>query len=177
MLLDLSRLRSGVEQLDRQIDLATELAGPEVRPASPVRLVAEVRKDREKVRLVGRLETTVGVDCSRCLDPFTIAVAVTFDLLYLPAANAGPAVARAADDGDEVRADDIGVSYYEDETIDLAALAREQIVLALPMKPLCRQDCRGLCPVCGANRNHETCSCKVEWVDPRLESLRQFKKN
>ena len=52
---------------------------------------------------------------------------------------------------------------------------REQFYLALPMKPLCREDCRGLCPVCGINRNRETCSCQATWVDPRLEALKSFK--
>jgi len=51
---------------------------------------------------------------------------------------------------------------------------REQFFLALPMKPLCREDCKGLCPVCGINRNRETCTCQSEWVDPRLEPLRHL---
>jgi uncharacterized protein len=52
---------------------------------------------------------------------------------------------------------------------------REQFYLALPMKPLCREDCKGLCPICGVNRNRETCSCRSEWVDPRMEALRKLK--
>jgi uncharacterized protein len=52
---------------------------------------------------------------------------------------------------------------------------REQFYLALPMKPLCRPDCQGLCPVCGKNRNVETCACQSEWVDPRMEALRRLR--
>ena len=75
-----------------------------------------------------------------------------------------------------IEEDDLGVSYYKDETIDLGEVVREQFYLALPMKPLCRETCKGLCPVCGANRNRETCTCETTWVDPRLEALKALKK-
>ena len=78
------------------------------------------------------------------------------------------------DDGAEVAEDDLGVSFYKDETLDLGELMREQFILALPMKPLCRADCAGLCPVCGMNRNRETCGCQSEWIDPRMEALRRL---
>jgi uncharacterized protein len=79
-------------------------------------------------------------------------------------------------DGTEVAADDLGLTEYSGDEIDLGQMMREQFYLALPMKPLCRQDCQGLCPVCGKNRNRETCSCESTWVDPRFEVLRNFKK-
>jgi uncharacterized protein len=75
----------------------------------------------------------------------------------------------------EVAEDDLGVSYYRDDVVDLGELMREQFFLALPMKPLCQEDCRGLCPVCGINRNRETCTCETTWVDPRMEALKRFK--
>jgi uncharacterized protein len=69
---------------------------------------------------------------------------------------------------------DVGVSFYKDDTIDLGEVMREQFFLALPMKPLCRPDCRGLCPVCGKNRNIEQCECREEWTDPRLAPLKKL---
>jgi uncharacterized protein len=69
------------------------------------------------------------------------------------------------------------VSFYHDDVIDLADVIREQLYLALPMKPLCREDCLGLCPVCGQNRNTTPCTCKTEWVDPRMDALRNLKKD
>ena len=75
----------------------------------------------------------------------------------------------------EVGEDDLGVSYYKDDAVDLSEIVREQFYLALPMKPLCREDCKGLCPVCGKNRNREACTCQSEWVDPRLEPLKNLR--
>ena len=68
--------------------------------------------------------------------------------------------------------DDLTTAFYRDEQIDLGQLVLEQFYLAVPMKPLCRESCRGLCPECGTNLNTGTCSCMREWVDPRLEGLR-----
>ena len=97
-------------------------------------------------------------------------VAAAFDLLFLPASESDEGGER------EVAEEDLGVSYYRDDVIDLAEVIREQFYLALPMKPLCREECHGLCAVCGRNRNRETCSCETEWVDPRLEPLRKLRK-
>jgi uncharacterized protein len=74
----------------------------------------------------------------------------------------------------EVQDDDVETSYYRDDEVDLNELIREQFYLALPMKPLCTEECRGLCPQCGANLNTDTCDCATEWVDPRLAALKNI---
>lgn len=170
MLLDLSHLRSGVETLTRRYEpSAFELEHEDFRLAAPVDLVGEVRKDAQKVRLTGRLATTLGCECGRCLEPFTVPVDAKIDVILLPSSkNTGEAE-------QEVAEDDLGVSYYKDDVVDLGELMREQFYLAVPMKPLCQEDCRGLCPVCGINRNRETCTCETTWVDPRMEALKRFK--
>jgi len=169
MLLDVSRLRAGTDTISRRFEPAAfEVAGQEFVVTAPVDLSAEVRKDEKKVRLVGRVQTTLSTNCSRCLEAFSIPVDARFDALLLPAsADAGEAER-------EIAAEDLGVSVYERDTIDLGEIMREQFYLALPMKPLCTPECRGLCPVCGINRNHESCTCQSEWVDPRLEGLKRF---
>lgn len=172
MLLDLSRLR-GVERLARKYEASAfahdRLDREDFRLVAPVELTGEVRKDAQKVRLTGHIVTTLECDCSRCLEPFAVPVDAAIDVLLLPAkANTGAAE-------QEVAEDDLGVSYYQDDTVDLGELMREQFFLALPMKPLCREDCQGLCPVCGINRNRETCACVSTWVDPRMEALRRLK--
>ena len=170
MILDLSRLRGGVDTIDRRFEAsAFDVPPDDFRIGSPVAIQAEVSKDGSKVRLVGRLTGLLELDCGRCLDPFTIPVDTAFDLLFLPASHKAGAGER------EVADDDVGVSFYADDHIDLAEVIREQFYLAIPMKPLCREDCKGLCPVCGTNRNREACSCQSEWVDPRLEPLRKIK--
>ena len=172
MLLDLSRLRTGVERLTRQFQ--PDEFGPadeEFRIAAPVDLEVEAHKDSNKVRLTGRVRTTLQLACSRCLEPFDVPVDSPIDALFLPLSS------NVGEGEREIGSDDLGVSYYEHDTIDLAAVMREQFYLALPMKPLCRAECRGLCPVCGVNRNRETCSCQVEWVDPRFEALKRLTGN
>ena len=171
MLLDLSRFRGGVDRIERRFDPST-LSRPDddFRVITPVAFEAEVRKDSEKVRLVGRLAGTVELACSRCLDAYPVSVDTSFDLLFLPAGTD-----TAGEEDRELDADDTGVSFYREDVIDLGEVIREQFYLALPMKPLCREDCAGLCPVCGINKNRESCSCESTWVDPRMEPLRRLK--
>lgn len=180
MLLDLSRLRAGVERLDRRLDPADfASAADDFRVSSPLSLAGEVRKDGEKVRLTGRLSGSLECACSRCLESFAVPVQVDLDLLFLPVGRAGRSRSgqpRAdLEEGDALADEDLGVGYFRDDVLDLSEIAREQLYLALPMKPLCRDDCRGLCPVCGINRNREVCSCRTEWVDPRLEPLKHLR--
>ena len=104
-------------------------------------------------------------------EPFTMPVDQTFDLRYQPhTVNTG--------EGErELEEDDLTTAFYEHDEIDLDHLMREQFHLALPMKPLCREDCKGLCPRCGANRNTTTCTCEVRWEDPRLAGLKALLKD
>jgi uncharacterized protein len=177
MLLDLSRLRSGVERLNRLFEPDALEAVEDFRVVSPVSLTGDVRKDGHQVRLKGRLTATLECACSRCLESFEVPVAVDLDLLFLPAAAAGSRSTSASDDedGEALTEDSLGASFYEDDVLDLGDIIREQFFLALPMKPLCRQDCQGLCPVCGLNRNRDSCACRAEWIDPRLEPLKHLR--
>jgi uncharacterized protein len=171
MLLDLSRFRGGVDRLERRFD-PVSVGHPEddFRVVAPVTLSAEVRKDAEKVRLVGRVAGTIELECGRCLEPFSVSVDAAFDLMFLPAGAHTP-----TSEDRELGEADTGVSFYHEDVIDLGEVIREQFYLALPMKPLCRDDCAGLCPVCGINKNREACSCESTWVDPRMEPLRRLK--
>jgi uncharacterized protein len=168
MLLDLSLLREARTCVARSFEPSAFPPGDEdaYRVVAPVQLAFEVHKDGKQFRLVGGVQTTLGLGCSRCLEDFTLPVDASFDLLYLPhAENAGEGEV-------EVEDDDLGTAFYHDEEIDLGQLMREQFYLALPMKPLCRESCRGLCPQCGTNLNSGTCTCSPTWTDPRLEGLR-----
>ena len=170
MLLDLSRFRGDVDHLDRRYEPeAFQLAGEEFRLIAPAHLVADLRRDARKVRLEGRLTATLELPCSRCLEAFEVPVDVAFDNVFLPASE------NTREGELEVAESDLGLSFYRDDVIDLGEVMREQFFLALPMKPLCRESCQGLCPVCGVNRNRETCGAHPEWVDPRLEPLRKLK--
>ena len=112
------------------------------------------------------VSTTVELACSRCLEGFRVPMDPSFDLLFLPATAEPHATEQ------EVEDDDLGTSYYRDGVIDLADVVREQLSLALPMKPLCQETCKGLCPECGTNLNTGACDCTHRWDDPRLAPLK-----
>jgi uncharacterized protein len=138
---------------------------------APVRLSFDVDKDKDQFRLAGSVRTTVELSCSRCLEPLSLGVDAPFDLRYRPRTS-------QADGGErEIDEEDFSTALYENDEIDLAQLIRERLFLSIPMKPLCREDCRGLCPSCGTNLNKETCSCRREWEDPRFAALRALRKD
>lgn len=170
MQLDLSRIRQAQQRFDRTFDPSEVAMADDVyRIAAPVQLGFDLHKDKDNFRLVGRVRTELELSCSRCLEPFTLPVDQTFDLRYHPATEA------STEQETEIAEEDLETSFYRDEQIDLNELLREQFYLALPMKPLCREDCKGLCPQCGTNLNTATCACTPSWVDPRLAALEQFK--
>ncbi len=125
--------------------------------------------------LLGSLDASVETGCVRCLEPFVLKVRERLDLFYLPqSANRGPK--KIKDEELELKEKDLAVSFYRDDKIDLTHMIREQVLLALPMKSLCNDDCRGLCPECGTNLNLSSCSCVRDTVDPRLATLKTLLK-
>lgn len=167
MNLDLTQFRQPETDVVRRYD-AEEFEGrtSQFRVVEPVELRFKVHKDKERYRLVGTIRTRLDLTCSRCLEPFPLAVESPFDIRYLPqSANTGS-------DEREVEEDDLSDAFYRDDAIDLRQLIEEQFYLALPMKPLHSEDCKGLCPNCGTNLNERTCNCQVRWEDPRLAGLK-----
>ena len=167
MLLDLTRYRQPLTRFSRTLTPEeVAQAGDAYRIVAPVEVDFDIHKDKEKFRLVGTARTELELGCSRCLESFRMPVNPSFDLRYLPAAE------MSSDSEREVREEDLETSYYRDDQIDLNELLREQFYLALPMKPLCSENCKGLCPQCGTNLNTGTCSCTPVWEDPRLAPLK-----
>ena len=172
MQLDLRRYRQPVSQFARTFQ--PEDAGGDAdlhQIVAPVELAFEIQKDKDKFRLVGRVRTELELTCSRCVEPYRFPIDAEFDQRYLPSSQARTEVES------EVEDDDLETSYYADDQIDLSELMREQFYLALPMKPLCREDCKGLCAQCGTNLNTGTCDCAPVWEDPRLAALKAIKEN
>jgi uncharacterized protein len=172
LLLDVGQMRDPEARIERTFAAGVLPTDQSIcRISAPVALDVMVRKDRMQFRLVGRVTTAIELTCSRCLEDFSMPVDEAFDVLYLPHAPAGPGEERMVED------DDLSTAFYEDNVIDLGQLMQEQCYLAVPMKPLCKDDCRGLCPVCGTNFNTGSCECRPTWVDPRLTVLEQLRKD
>jgi uncharacterized protein len=171
MQLDLTRYRQPLGHFSRTFQPEeVEQEGDSYRVVAPVQLDFELHKDKDRFRLVGSAVTELELPCSRCLESYRMPVNAAFDLRYHPASE------MSQDEEREVEEDDLETSYYREDQIDLNELLREQFYLALPMKPLCREDCKGLCAQCGTNLNTGTCDCSASGIDPRLAPLRQLKK-
>jgi uncharacterized protein len=152
--------------------------GPEVRQRSS--LWSEGRADLveehhgkhkvvQDIRIKGKLETSLEVACARCLDPVLHRVERSFDLLYRPlGADSGHAELSVTDAEAEI-------GYYEGDGLLLEDTLREQVLLALPLKTTCREDCKGLCPHCGKNLNEVQCSCVDKVEDPRWSALKEIR--
>ncbi|MGE0405629.1 MAG: DUF177 domain-containing protein [Candidatus Korobacteraceae bacterium] len=121
------------------------------------------------IRVVGELATSVEVGCARCLEPVSRNVQKAFDLLYRPLGIDGEhgeiSVTQAEAD----------IGYYRGEGLLLEDVLREQILLAFPIRVVCRDECQGLCPRCGRNLNDETCGCAETIVDPRWDALKKLR--
>ena len=129
-----------------------------------VRLRAE--RDGDDVVVAGEIESTVPVACGRCLEEFPVRARAAVDVRFIRRPPAGDRI--------ELGSDDLDLDFYDGDTIDLSGLVQSETALALPMKPLCREDCRGLCAVCGSNRNVVACGCPERAPDPRLSVLKDL---
>jgi uncharacterized protein len=117
------------------------------------------------IRLKGHFEGKFQVPCARCVEPVDIPLAADFDLIFRPAAADAEATERS------ITAPETEIGYYQGDSLLLEDVLREQVLLSLPVRTLCKPDCKGLCPRCGENRNSQVCSCEVGPSDPRWEAL------
>jgi uncharacterized protein len=122
-----------------------------------------------EIRLVGELHVTVDAPCDRCLEPVSLPIHSPFDLVYMPASEA---TEGGEDEIDEAA---VEVGYYEGNGLQLNDVLREVVLLALPMQLVCDENCKGICPVCGQNRNQRECTCQSAAVDDRWSKLRDLR--
>lgn len=143
----------------------------EFRQVEPLEVRATAELADNQIRICGNLHTRVELVCARCLDTVVEEISRDFDLYYRPMIS----IPR----GEEVQLDldDTNIAFYEGDGLFLADVLAEQVNLALPMKVICRGDCRGLCPHCGANLNHEECRCQRHAADPRLAPLARLRQD
>jgi len=163
----------------RGLPMRDALGAPEVDPEAGGG-VAELDfyEEGENVHATGSFKGFVQVACSRCVDPVRIPIDDKLQITFMPAGKMPPDEDGKAgeDDGDgaEVGADDLDVFPYDGERVDLEPLFREELVLAIPYAPLCKDDCKGLCSQCGTDLNSGTCACEPP-IDPRLAPLKGLK--
>ena len=150
-----------------QIDFADE----EVQQAGLLHVagMAELLPNTEgEVRIRGTLDVLMRADCDRCLGEALFPLQAQLDLFYRPMTD----IARDEEIGiDEGEAE---IGFYEGEGMELEDILREQILLLLPMQKVCREECKGICPICGKDRNETACQCKLQAADDRWQALRKI---
>ncbi len=167
--LELEPLEFDLDILPKSVDY-----GPEIEQDGPLHvsgradLLEERRGPREVVediRVQASYAGKVKVPCARCLEPVEHALAGDFDLIFRPLG-----VEDASDDH-SISASETEIGYYQKSGLVLEDVVREQVLLSLPARTLCRQDCKGLCPRCGQNLNAGICACDTAPADPRWSAL------
>jgi len=131
-------------------------------------LISEHRGPKEivpDIRLRGRYAGRFEVPCARCIEPVEIPLSAEFDLIFRPLGADTEAPERS------ITASETEIGYYQKDSLLLEDVLREQVLLSLPVRTLCKPDCKGLCPSCGANRNLQPCSCDQGKPDPRWAAL------
>lgn len=147
-----------------------ELDGDHATLSSEARVEGRASRRGDEIRVRGRIEAGVRLGCDRCLAPAALPLEVEFETAFIPQERAA-----AEPENVELLVDDMGISAFEGDAIDLDELVREQILLALPSRHLCREDCKGLCPDCGADLNAGHCGCARDETDPRWAALAGWK--
>jgi uncharacterized protein len=170
MFIDINEIEREGISFDRKLDLSSVTgSGVDALRVLEANLAGSAERESVGVILSARLTAKVELACSRCTEPFTVSLDVPFQLTLVPeAAEFAAGEARIEDE-------DTSLFYTREGKADLVQIAAEQIYLNLPLKPVCRGDCKGLCPGCGANRNLAECCCAGESVDPRLAPLLRFR--
>jgi len=128
-----------------------------------------VTKIGKMVSVKGNITAGINLECSRCLESFTLPIKTVYEYTFLPAED------MPGNEETELTGEDLGLSYYRNDTIDLDPIILEQIVIQIPIKPLCKESCKGLCPVCGINLNVASCNHKQMAFTSPFTALEKLK--
>ncbi len=131
---------------------------------------AQMRINREdkEVLVSGEIEADVELQCSRCLRDFKLMLNIPVDVVYNPVDE------LKSEEKYELKQDELDTGFYSGDELDISDLVKEQIILNIPMKPLCDELCKGICLRCGADLNTDECTCSEKEIDPRLEVLKKL---
>ena len=153
-----------------ELDLKDDIKSDVVSIVSPVKSVMRLVKIEDEVMVKGALTADVELQCSRCLNHFPTRISSQVDVVYHPVKEI------VKSEQHELKSAELDTVFYSNDLIETDDLLREQLILNLPMKPLCSQDCKGFCPKCGADLNIAGCGCETKETDSRFEVLKQLKK-
>ncbi len=149
-----------------------DFASDNARQVGPLNWSASAERVGDEVRIAGSLEVAMELMCSRCLDPATVDITRPFDLYFRQRDE------LLFDEDQDIELDerDTQTAFFAGTELAIGEILREQVLLGLPMKALCRTDCKGLCPTCGVNLNSNTCTCPSEKFRPHMDALLEVKR-
>lgn len=149
------------------LDLEEKIEEEDISLLSPVKAHLELTKEHSEVIVEGSLKAELELECGRCLKKYGHVMDVPVNVVYHPVAEIGH-------DRHELKDDEMDMGFYQGDELDLKELLREQIMLNIQMKPLCDENCRGICSQCGTDLNTGACSCETKKIDSRLEVLKKL---
>lgn len=139
-----------------------------IKITEPAAVSGKIRLSGNEVFVNGHVETRAQVECDRCLQPVEIPVSADFELEYITGSEYESGSVA------ELTEAEMSVSVFDGEAIDVDEIVKEQILLAVPTRMLCREDCKGICPECGIDRNTGECGCVTKEIDPRWAALKDL---
>jgi uncharacterized protein len=169
MFIELDRLEEEGGRFSQVYQIEDRLLdGEDVRLVEPAEVRGGVRRHGKEVELRGKLETKLEAPCDRCLQPVELPISAEFTERFVRAVN------WAAEEQHELHEDDLNVAVFDGEGIELDDVVRQEILLAVPANVLCREDCKGLCPICRVDRNLKDCQCESSEIDSRWQKLKEL---
>ena len=135
----------------------------------PAEVNGTVKRSGNEVFVTGHVETRAQLECDRCLKPLELPVSSDFALEYITGEDYESSSVAALSE------EEMSVSVFDGQTIDVDEIVKEQILLAVPVRTLCSPDCKGICPECGIDLNTGRCKCAADEVDPRWAALKNLK--
>jgi uncharacterized protein len=170
MIIDIDRLPADGIDISRDFEFFnSELVEEEAVFLEPVHADISIKKVGDEILLKGTITTTMSFICCRCLSPFELYIDSHFDLVYLPE--------ELEEEKEQLDTEDLHKNFYSNQRVNIRSILLEQLNLTFPTRPLCSEDCPGLCPICGKNIREEGCSCDLSHKDPRLAKLKTFLKD
>lgn len=170
MIIDLSALAGRSRRVEFSVgEQDLDLGFANVRLAAPAHFIGEVRGDGFRAKVAGKASAAFEIDCIRCLEPVLVLPSIEFSAEFVAKEHFG------SEGEHEIDSQNLSADALIDDHLDLTEVVREQLLLNIPGQVLCREDCKGLCETCGANRNLQDCNCRIEDIDPRWSALKNLR--
>ena len=162
------RVNGDIQELDIEFE--------EFSPDNEIHVECRLLRDADLIRINGKVSATAILECARCLETFSQTLEGDFSLVAR-LMRRGETVPQYSEDDEEEDSDSLVYIPYGEDSLDITEYVHDTSLLAIPLKPVCSEDCKGLCPVCGNNLNKHECGCDRKQADTRWRVLSEFLDN